>query len=162
ELHAELRRLADWHMSRERANHTLQRTELVNEAYLRLIGQENLNYATQSHFLAAAAQTMRRILVEHARTRGSHKRGGGWNKLAIDDVELPMRAGKMGQLDVMWLDEVLERLAKHNPRICDVVVGRCFAGMTVDEVAEAMGISPRTVANYWSEGKKWLSDELDR
>ena len=135
---------------------------LVNEAYLRLIGQENLKYASRSHFLAAAAETMRRVLVEHARAKKSKKRGGDWKPTAFDGIDLQVQDRQVNQLDVMWLDEALQKLAGQNQRMCDVVIGRSFAGMTVEEVAESMGISPRTVAAEWAKGKEWLTNELNR
>jgi RNA polymerase sigma-70 factor, ECF subfamily len=161
-LHTELRQLADWHMSGERADHTLQPTALVNEAYLRLVGQENLKFATRAHFLAAAAQTMRRILVEHARTKKSQKRGGNWKRIVIDDLNPSVRSSPIDQLDVMWLDEIIQKLATRHERISRIVVCRCFAGMTVDEVAQALDISVRTVADDWSYAKEWLLHEMSR
>lgn len=162
ELHGDLRRLADWHMSRERRNHTLQPTALLNEVYLKLIGDHHADYSSRAHFLAAAAMAMRRVLIDHAKVKRELKHGGIWNRLAFDDFDLPVRQGRLDQLDIMWLHDALEKLATQNQRACDVAICRCFAGMTVTEIAEAMDWSERTVAEDWAWAKRWLSDELER
>ena len=160
ELQAQLHSLAEGQMAREDSGHTLQATALVHEAYLRLVEQANLAHATREQFLAAAATTIRRILVDHARKRKAAKRGGAFERLTISHIEEP--AAKARQLDLLLLDEALQRLALEDDRLRAVVECRVFSGMTVDEIAKAMGISPRTVADDWAFAKAWLGREMRR
>jgi RNA polymerase sigma-70 factor (ECF subfamily) len=156
-LQTELRAIAVRRLAGERPGHTLQPTALVNEAYLRLLDQQNLHGATRAAFLAAAAQTVRRILVDHARERGAAKRGGDRVRVTLTGID---PAAKGLQLDVLTLDEALLKLRGHNERIYQVVSLRFFSAMTQDEVAEALGIAPRTVAGDWAFAKAWLKREL--
>ena len=148
----ELRRLAGVALASERRDHTLQPTALVNEAYLVLQRQRNLEDASRSTFLAAAAKTIRRILVDHARKRNSLKRGGGQARVALSMVA----AESTNQIDVLVLNDALEALAVQSSRAADIVEMRFFGGMTNEEVAENLGVSLRTVLNDWKFSKAWL------
>ena len=156
-VHDELRRLARAYMAKERAGHTLQPTALVNEAYLRLINVHQIQWQNRAHFIAMAARTMRRILVDSARARGNEKRGGGIEKVPLDDVALELAASAT---DVLRVDEALQALAAIYPRQHDVVELRFFGGLTVEETAEVLGISPDTVKRDWRFAKLWLVREL--
>ena len=154
----ELNRLAHHYMRRENPGHTLQTTALVNEAYLKLIDQKNVQWKNRAHFFALAAQLMRRILVDHARSRKYAKRGGGAHKVSLDEAMIgsPQR----GQ-DLIALDEALSRLAAIDPRKGKVVELRFFGGLSVEETAEALQISPVTVMREWSMAKAWLYNSLN-
>jgi RNA polymerase sigma factor (TIGR02999 family) len=155
-VYEELRRLAHHYMRHEREGHTLQTTALVNELYLRLAGIDALGWRDRAHFFAMAATLMRRVLVDYARQRGRDKRGGGLSVISLDDnVIAPQRA-----VDVIALDEALERLAAVDPQQGRVVELRFFAGLSVKETAEALGISPATVKRDWATAKLWLYQEL--
>jgi RNA polymerase sigma-70 factor (ECF subfamily) len=156
-VHDELRRLARAYMAKERAGHTLQPTALVNEAYLRLINVHQIQWQNRAHFLAMAARTMRRILVDSARARGNEKRGGGVEKVPLDELALGQTASEM---DVLRVDEALQALAAIYPRQHDVVELRFFGGLTIEETAEVLGISPDTVKRDWRFAKLWLVREL--
>ena len=155
-VHDELRRLAHHHMRRERAGHSLQTTALVNEAYLRLVDYKRMHWQNRAHFMAAAAQAMRRILVDHAR-RHNVKRGAGHEHVAIeaDAIMCPDRSD-----DFESLDEALTGLAQRAPRKAQVVELRFFGGLTVDETAEVLRVSPITVMREWKSAKAWLYREL--
>lgn len=155
---AELRAMAARKMASERPDHTLQPTALVNEAYLRLANQHNLKEASRGTFLAAAAQTMRRILVEVARARSAEKRGGQWDRVTLSGLDAH---AAQKQVDVLDLNHALERLGEQSPRVASVVVMRYFGGLTVDETAESLGVSPRTVADDWTFARAWLTRELN-
>jgi RNA polymerase sigma factor (TIGR02999 family) len=155
-VYDELHRLAHHYMRGERAGHTLQTTALVNEAYLRLADIEQLHWTDRAHFFAMAATMMRRILVDHARAHARDKRGGGVVMTSLDaDLAAPAR-----DIDVIALDEALERLAKIDPRQARLVELRYFAGLTIDEAAEALRISPGTLKREWVIAKAWLFREL--
>ena len=158
-VYDELRRLAARYMGRERPSHTLQTSALINEAYLRLVDAQAVRWQNRSHFFGVSAQVMRRILVDFARARRNLKRGGGAPPLSLDEamVSVPERSA-----DLLALDEALERLAALNPRQSRVVELRYFGGLTEEEVAEALSISPRTVRNDWGLARAWLYRELSR
>jgi len=155
-VYEELRRLAHHYMRNEREGHTLQTTALVNELYVRLAGIDALAWRDRAHFFAMAATLMRRVLVDYARQRARDKRGGGVSVVPLDEhVIAPQRA-----VDVVALDEALERLATVDTQQSRVVELRFFAGLSVEETAEALGISPATVKREWATAKLWLYHEL--
>ncbi len=158
-IYEELRRLARKYMSGERAGHTLQATALVHEAYLQLVGtdSENEPWQNRAHFFATAAIAIRRILVQHARAAGAAKRGGNRSRAHVDMNAL---SADNPSEQVLAVDEALQRLEQLDQRKARVVELRFFAGMTIDEVAEALAISPRTAAREWDLAKAWLSREL--
>ncbi|MGI9515437.1 MAG: sigma-70 family RNA polymerase sigma factor [Pirellulaceae bacterium] len=156
QVYDELRRLAASYLNYERPGHTLRPTGLVHEAYLKLAGQ-NAEIAGRTHFFALAAQAMRRILVDHARTRNRVKRGGGLNRISFDDA-LVVNLENEG--DLLAVDEALSRLAELDPRQAQIVEMRFFGGMTVEEVAEALGLSRRTVEREWTMARAWLRQQL--
>jgi RNA polymerase sigma factor (TIGR02999 family) len=155
-LYDELRRIARKYMRQERGGHTLQTTALVNEAYLRLAGVQ-MEYHNRVHFFAFAAQTMRRVLVDYARSRGYAKRGAGAVAIPLVDgaVELPDR-----NADIVALDGALKDLARRDARKAHVVELRFFGGLSVEETAAALSVSPQTVLRDWSLAKAWLAREL--
>lgn len=156
-VHAELRRLAHREMGRERAGHTLQTTALVNEAYLRLIDVSQVQWQDRAHFFAMSARLMRRILVDHARSRQSHKRGGGRRRVSFEEVlVVPLERGS----DLVALDDALQALAAVDARKCQVVELRYFGGLSVEESAEALHVSPDTILRDWRLAKAWLLREL--
>jgi RNA polymerase sigma factor (TIGR02999 family) len=144
-------------MSRERPGHTLQTTAILNEAYLRLVDNTKPVWQGRTHFIAAAAQLMRRIMVDHARERQSLKRGGGAAKVTFDEAALVTQTRSQQLLD---LDEALERLAVQDARKSQIVELRYFGGLTVEEAAEFLKLSPRTVEREWTMAKAWLYREL--
>ena len=155
-VYEELRGLAAGYLRSERADHTLQTTGLVHEAYLKLVDQKRTTWKNRSHFFGIAAQAMRRILVDHARRRLAAKRDGGRPVTLDDEV-----AGIPGDTDeVLAVDEALERLAALDPRQSLIVELRYFAGLSVEETAEALEISPATVKRDWTSAKAWLQREL--
>jgi len=156
-VYDEFRALARHYLGQERANHTLQPTALVHEAYLKLVDQTRVDWQGKSHFFAVAAQAMRRILVDHARSRQRDKRGGGRARVALDEA---VALSPQKDEDVLALDEVLERLGKLDPRQAKVVELRFFGGMSVEEVAQALGVSKRTVEGDWTFARAWLAREL--
>jgi RNA polymerase sigma factor (TIGR02999 family) len=158
-VYDELRRQAARYLRREQAGHTLQTTALIHEAYVRLVDQHNVQWQNRAHFFGIAAQMMRRILVDHARTKKRAKRGGSDVKVSLADATIPVK----GQdLDVVALDEALNRLAEIDEQQSRVVELRFFSGLTVEETAEVMGISPATVKRDWSMAKAWLHREMSR
>jgi RNA polymerase sigma factor (TIGR02999 family) len=156
-VHEELRRLAHRQMRRERQGHTLQTTALVNEAYMRLIDLSRVRWQDRAHFFAMSARLMRRILVDHARSRNYQKRGGGSANVALD--EALMVSTERGA-DLIALDEALEALAKVDARKSQVVEMRFFGGLSVDETAEALHVSGETVMRDWRLAKVWLLREI--
>ena len=156
-VYDELRRQAARYLRREQAGHTLQTTALIHEAYVRLVDQHNVQWQNRAHFFGLAAQMMRRILVDHARTKKRAKRGGSVIKVSLADATLPVNER---DLDVVALDEALNRLAEIDEQQSRVVELRFFSGLTVEETAEVMGISPATVKRDWSMAKAWLHREL--
>jgi RNA polymerase sigma factor (TIGR02999 family) len=158
-VYGELRRLAKHYMRGQRPGHALQTTELVNEAYLRLIDSDRVNWQNRSHFFAISAQMMRRILVDFARARNSLKRGGDRLQITLDEkIEVPFE----DKIDFAALDEALENLAKLSPRQSQIVELRYFGGLSEEEIAETLNISTRTVRRDWSLARAWLYRELNR
>jgi len=156
-VYEELRRLAHHHMSRERPDHTLQTTALVNEAYLRFADQTNPHWQNRASFFAGAAQMMRHILVSYARSRRAEKRGGGVPKLELDEAALVSQAQAQ---QVVELNEALEELAQFDERKSRVVELKYFGGLNYEEIAEVLKISPVTVKRDWQLAKAWLHKEL--
>jgi RNA polymerase sigma factor (TIGR02999 family) len=153
----ELRRLARLQMRGERHNHTLQTTALVNEAFIRLIDLRRIRWQDRAHFLALSARLMRRILVDYARSRNYQKRGGGAATVALDDV---LVASPERGADLVALDDALEDLARVDARKSQVVELRFFGGLSVEETAEALHVSPETVLRDWRLAKAWLLREI--
>ena len=158
-VYDELRRIAHHYMARERAGHTLQTTALVNEAYLRLIDADGVEWKDRAHFFAVSANVMRRVLVEIARSRGSRKRGGDACQVELEEAVIPP---KSRDTDLVALDDALNALAAIDPREARVVELRFFGGLSVEETAEALGVSEKTVMREWSLAKIWLLRELKR
>ncbi|NBC16036.1 MAG: sigma-70 family RNA polymerase sigma factor [Bacteroidetes bacterium] len=156
-VYRELREMAHRQLLGERASHTLNTTALVHEAYLKLVDQTMVTEKGRAYFFAAAARSMRQILVDHARRRKAMKRGGGQIPLNLDDQQIAVDAFAAEMVD---LDEALERLAALNPRHARVVECRFFGGLTVKETAKALDVSPRTVKYDWALAKAWLYDAL--
>jgi len=156
-VYAELRRLAASYMRRERIDHTLQPTALVHEAYLKLVEQRSVDWQSRAHFFGIAAQVMRRILVDHARGCLRDKRGGGQKPVQIDEalVFAPEQS-----TELLKLDQALEQLTKLDPRQGKIVELRFFGGLTVEQTADLLGISEKTVKRDWSMAKAWLRGEL--
>ena len=158
-VYKELRRLAGYYMRRQRADHTLQTSALINEAYMRLIDHKNMRWENRAHFYAVAAQAMRRILVDHARSRGYAKRGGGTLKVSFDEAVIG--AEERGA-ELIALDDALTELAELDPRKSQVVELRYFGGLSVDETAEVIGVSPVTVMREWRSAKGWLLKAISK
>ena len=156
-VYDELRRQARRYLRRERPDHTLQSSALVHEVYVRLIDQRQANWHNRSQFFGVAAQLMRRILVDHARSRGAVKRGAGVTKLAIaEDVA----AIEMQNVDLIALDTSLTKLEQIDPQQCRIVELRFFSGLSIEDTADALGISPATVKRDWAMAKAWLYREI--
>src|SRR6185436_3998141 len=155
-VYEELRRLAHHYMRGEREGHTLQTTALVNEVYLRLAGIDAMRWRDRAHFFAMAATLMRRVLVDYARQRGREKRGGGVSVTSLGEYAVAPQA----EVDIIALDRALERLAAVDPQQGRIVELRFFAGLSVEETAEAVGVSPATVKREWATAKLWLYNEL--
>ena len=156
-VYGELRRLARRELRGERAAHTLQPTALVHEAYLRLVGQRGVSWQNRAHFFAVASRVMRRILVDHARSRNAAKRGSGGRTVCLAE------AGPLGQqrpADLIALDDALTGLAAIDPRQSRIVELRFFGGLTVEEAAHVTGLSPRTIKREWRMAKAWLGREI--
>jgi RNA polymerase sigma-70 factor (ECF subfamily) len=158
-VYDEMRRLARAYMRRERSDHTLQPTALVHEAFLKLVQQRSVGWQGRAHFLGIAAQVMRRILIDHARGHLRDKRGGGGSPVPLDEA---LAFAPEQSSELVKLDQSLERLAKLDPRQARIVELRFFGGMTVEETAEALGISAITVKRDWSMAKAWLHGELKK
>lgn len=156
-VYDELRRIARRYMSRETASHTLQTTALVNEAYLRLINQQNVDWQNRAHFFAVAARVMRCLLVDHARARSYEKRGGGALQVSLNEE---LASAPELSLDVLALDEALERLSSVDARKSRIVELRFFGGLSVEETAEVLEVSAITVKREWLKAKAWLFREL--
>jgi len=156
-VYQELRRLATSRMAHESPGQTLQPTALVHEAWLRLVGNEAPTFQNRAHFFAAAAEAMRRILIERARHRQAVRHGGGQQRVEFEQVELPL-GGNDDQL--LAVNEALEQLAAAHPQEAEVVKLRYFVGLTHDEIADALGISVRTVKYYWAHARAWLFKEI--
>lgn len=156
-VEAELRRLARAYMRREGINHTLQPTALVNEAYLKLIEQKDVQWQSRAHFYAIAARVMRRILLDYAKYRLRDKRGGGAEHVEFSEASV-MSIEK--SMELVALDEALDRLARRDPLKSQIIGLRHFGGMSVEETAEALGVSPVTVMRHWNLAKAWLRREM--
>jgi len=156
-IYSELRRMAARQLRDERAGHTLQPTALVHEVYLRLIGQRHVSWEDRAHFLGVAARVMRRILVDHARRHGAQKRGDGAQRVPIDAA----REVAAGNKDlILPLDRALDRLESIDPDLSRIVELRAFAGLTIDETAKFLNVSPSTAKRDWRTAKAWLGREL--
>ena len=157
-LYDELRRIAHRQLRGERPDHTLDTSSLVHEAYVKLVGLDRLSWQNRAHFLAVAAQAMRRVLVNHAVGRSAQKRGGLRRKVSLDDV---VGAGQAQPVEMLVaLDTALHRLEQIDPRLSRVVECRYFGGMSVEEAAEALQVSPATIKRDWSVARAWLNREL--
>jgi RNA polymerase sigma factor (TIGR02999 family) len=158
-VYDELHTLASRYLSRERRDHTLQTTALVNEAYLRLVGRD-APWQNRAHFFGVAAQVMRRILVDHARRDGRAKRGGGVPHLVLDDVDPPSASAPVDPIDAYALDQALTRLEAFDPNQGRIVELRYFGGLTIEETALVMRVSTATVKRDWAVARAWLYREL--
>ena len=158
-VYPELRRIAARYLRHERVGHTLQPTALVHEAYLKLIDQERAEWQNRAQFFGVAAQLMRRILVDHARERAADKRGGGVRPVTLVDA---MAAAPDRGIDILALDEALERLTALYPEQGHLVELRYFGGLTIEETGEVLGLSPATVKRQWAVARAWLLANLDR
>ncbi|TAM82095.1 MAG: sigma-70 family RNA polymerase sigma factor [Acidobacteria bacterium] len=156
-VYQELHRIARGYMGRERPDHTLQTTALINEAYVRLVDVRRVNWQDRAHFFAVCARAMRRILVDHARSRGYQKRGGGNLRVQFEEAS---GIAWSPDPDLLQLDEALNRLSALDPRKGSVIEMRFFGGLSVEETAEALKISPETVMRDWKLARAWLYREL--
>jgi RNA polymerase sigma factor (TIGR02999 family) len=156
-VYAELRNLAAYKMAQNAAGHTLQPTALVHEVWLRLVGGENPTFENRAHFFAAAAEAMRHLLIDSARRKLARRHGGGMQRVDVENVDLALPAAEDHLLAV---NDALDRLALSNPVQAQVVKLRFFVGMTAAESAEVLGLSERTVKQYWSHAKTWLYREI--
>ena len=159
-VYGELRAIAGKQLQHERRNHTLQATALANEAYLRMVDQRDVDWKGRAHFLAVAAEVIRRILVDHARKKGAAKRGGGAARVTLtlgEDLQAP---GDQNEVDLLALDEAMRELAALSDRQSRVVELRFFGGLSVEETAYALGVSERTVKGDWRVAKAWLRKRL--
>lgn len=159
-VHTELRKQAHSYLRRERRGHTLQTTALINEAYLKLIDQQDVEWESRTHFFAIAAQAMRRVLVDYARKKQRKKRGGDAVKITLEEKMLASDEEKT--VDLIALDEALTRLEEIDPHHVQVIELRYFSGLTLEETAQALDISRATVAREWSFARAWLRRELTR
>lgn len=161
-IYDELRRLAGRYLGREGPGNTLQSTELVHEAYMRLVDQTRVQWQNRAHFLGVAAQLIRRILVDHARAKQAAKRGGPETKLSLhESIDIPY-AHDAREVDLVRLDDSLADLSRLNPQQAKIVELRFFTGLSIEETAEALGISPATVKRNWVVARAWLFRELSR
>ena len=157
QVYDELRRLANYYLRQERPDHTLQATALVHEAYLRLVGEDEIDWQDRAHFFGIAAVRMRQILVEHARSRQAAKRGGGEYRLSLGEADL---LAERRDVNLLALDDALERLEALDPQKSRIVELRYFGGLTIEETSEALRISPSTVKRDWSMARAWLRSEI--
>jgi RNA polymerase sigma factor (TIGR02999 family) len=158
-VYDELRRLAAQKMLQEKPGQTLQATALVHEAYIRLVGMESQSWHSRTHFFSTAAEAMRHILVDNARRRNRLKRGGGQNKIDLDNIEIE---ADDPATNIIALDEALARLAKEDPVKAELVKLRYFAGLTIEQAAEMLNISRATAERYWSYTRAWLFHEINK
>lgn len=157
-IYEELRKMAYMRMSRESADHTLSKTELVHETYLKMIDQTKTDFSDRSHFLAIASRCMRQILIDYARKKNAQKRGG--NQKEVTFIDGIAKAQEMKSRELLDMDKALNRLSRLNQRLSDVVEMRFFGEMTISETAEALGISKSTVKRDWMKARGWLYKEL--
>jgi RNA polymerase sigma factor (TIGR02999 family) len=158
-VYDELRRLAASRMAQEKPGQTLQPTSLVHEAWLRLAGQPDQHWKGRAHFFAAAAEAMRRILIENARRKRAQRHGGGQARVDVDEIEIP---AAVKEDELLAVDEALEEFAGHDPEKAELVKLRYFVGMTAEEAAEVLEISPSTANRWWSYSRAWLYREMGR
>ena len=158
-VYEELRKLAAQRMAQEAPGHTLQPTALVHEAWLRLVSADGRGFQNRGHFFAAAAEAMRRILIDHARRKSAGRHGGGLTRVDLAQIEVPARAD--GDT-LLGINEHLEALACEDPKSAELVKLRFFGGLTVEETAQAMGVTERTARRYWRFARAWLRDALSR
>jgi RNA polymerase sigma factor (TIGR02999 family) len=156
-VYDEMRAIASRHLASERAGHTLQPTALVHEAFLKMVNQDAVDWKGKAHFLAVAAKQMRRILVDHAKTKGRQKRGGGRQRISLQEE---LTISPRDDADVLAVEEALHKLAELNPLQANIVEKRFYGGMTVEEVAEVLGVSKRAVERQWTAIRAWLRREL--
>ena len=157
-VYEELRKLAAVRMASESAGHTLQPTALVHEAWLRLAGNNaHVQFANRAHFFAAAAEAMRRILIERARRKGAGKRGGDWQRIDLDKVEI---AADADDDTLLLVNESLDKLAQQDTKAAEIVKLRFFGGLTLEEAGHVLGVSDRTAKRYWAYARAWLFDEI--
>ena len=174
-MYEELRQLAQRHLRRERSNHTIQKTALVNEAFVRLVGQQSVDWQSRAHFIGLASKLMRRVLVDYARARLADKRGGGVGVLSLDEMATPQvdeaadttptalqHLDAHTQEEVSAVDQALVRLEQIDERQAQIVEMRYFGGLTVEQTAEAIGISEATVKREWTLARAWLRRELGK
>jgi RNA polymerase sigma factor (TIGR02999 family) len=157
QVYSELRRLAKYYLRQERPDHTLQASDLVHEAYLRLADEQVINWQNRAHFFGIAAVRMRHILVEHARGRQAAKRGGGEYQLSLSAAD---RQAEDRDVNLLALDDALQRLEKLDPQKTRIVELRYFGGMTIEETAEVLKLSPATIKRDWSMARAWLRSEI--
>ena len=158
-VEGELRRLARGYLRRERAGHVLQTTALVNEAFVRLLGWEDVNWQNRAHFLAMAAQLMRHVLVDIARRRA---RSADGTRMLVVDLSEAAQVGRDRSRDLVALDDALRELTEHDQRKAQIVELRFFGGLTLDEIAEVIGVAPITVSREWAKARAWLHREVAR
>ena len=156
-VYAELRRVAARQLRNERADHTLQPTALVHEVYIRLVDQRQVDWQNRAHFFGVSAQVMRRILVDHARRRGASKRGEGVRCVSLDEAK---DVAASNEIPVLALDQALDRLERVDPDLAKIVELRAFGGLTIEEAALVLSVSPSTVKRDWRTAKAWLNREL--
>jgi RNA polymerase sigma factor (TIGR02999 family) len=157
-VYEELRKLAIARMANEAAGHTLQPTALVHEAWLRLAGSDaQVQFANRAHFFAAAAEAMRRILIERARRKAAEKRGGDWQRIDLDKVEI---AAEADDDTLLLVNEALEKLAREDANAAEIAKLRFFGGLTLEEAGQVLGVTDRTAKRYWAYARAWLFDEI--
>lgn len=156
-VYDELRRIARRQMRRERADHTLHPTDLVNEVYLKLVDQAQTDWQGRAHFYGISARAMRQVLIDHARRRAAEKRGGDWERTTLENQNIGLAVPTE---ELLALDAALDRLDTRDPRLRQIVEFRFFAGMTEEEVAEVLAVSVRTVQRDWAKARAWLYREL--
>jgi len=157
-VYDELRRIAQKHLAGQRSDHTLQATALVHEAYMRLVNRKAVNWQGRTHFFALSAQMMRQILVDHARMRKASKRGGGAVTLVLEEA---VGYAKGASLDLIELDNAMKRLASLDPRQCQIVELRFFGGLSIEEAARVVDISPATAKREWATARVWLHHAME-
>jgi RNA polymerase sigma factor (TIGR02999 family) len=158
-VYQELRRMAERYLKRERADHTLEATALVHEAYLKLVDQQRVEWQNRAHFFGIAAQAMRRILVDHARTRQAGKRGSGSARITLDEN---LNVSDERAVDLLALDDALRTLAEVDPQKSRIVELRYFGGLSIEETAEVLGIGTATVIRQWRLARAWLYNEINQ
>lgn len=158
-VYEELRKVAASKMANEAAGHTLQPTALVHEAWLRLVGADHQSWENRAHFFAAAAEAMRRILIDRARQKQAVKRGGDWQRVELETIDVPAQADEDM---LLWVNDSLEALAREDARAAELVKLRFFAGLSVEDAALALGVTDRTARRYWRFARAWLFEELRR